>query len=303
MAEDCVIETRNLTKKFRDVLAVDRLNMRVKRGEIYGFLGPNGAGKTTTMKMLLGLVHPTAGEVYIERVRMTSDQVEVKKRIGYLPENVSFYSNLTPVQTLNFFCDLKGVSRDIVPHLLREVGLEKVAERKVGTFSKGMVQLLGLAQAMIGEPTIYILDEPSSGLDPRWVKVVRERIRELNRRGATILFSSHILFEVQALCHRVGVINRGRLVAEDSIENLNRRLKIRPKLWVKVRGEVPSWISNIEGVEGVEVEGDEVIITSEAERRLEIIEEMRGRGVKIADFKTLEPSLEEAFMRLLEGEE
>ena len=150
-----VIETKNLTKRFGEVLAVDALNINVRQGEIYGFLGPNGAGKTTTVKMILGLMHPTKGEVRINGVLMHPDNVEVKKEIGYLPERVSFYSNLTPIQTLNFFCELKDADKSIVPELLQEVGLQDAATRKVGTFSKGMVQLLGFAQAMIGSPSIY----------------------------------------------------------------------------------------------------------------------------------------------------
>jgi len=297
-----VIETRELTKMFRDVLAVDRINLKVKKKEIYGFLGPNGAGKTTTMKMLLGLIHPSSGDAYINGERVTQDSVEIKREIGYLPETVSFYGNLTPVQTLNFFCDLKGVDKSVVPHLLEEVGLKEAAKRKVRTFSKGMLQLLAFAQAMIGEPSIYILDEPSSGLDARWVKIIRNRIKELNENGATIVFSSHNLSEVQVLCHSIGVINRGRLIAEDTVENLNKRLKINPKLWIKIRGSIPPWIQKIEGVEDVEVKGNEVLLTYKGERKLQIIEEIKNRGIKIEDFRTIEPSLEETFVKLLEGE-
>lgn len=302
MAPEHVIETVALTKRFKDVLAVDKLTMRVRRGEIYGFLGPNGAGKTTTMKMLLGLIHPTSGEAYVLGKRVGPDAVDVRRRIGYLPENAAFYENLTASQTLEFFCDLKGVKRSAVPELLKEVGLEKVADRKVGAFSKGMRQLLGVAQAMIGDPELYILDEPSSGLDPMWVKVVRDRIVELNRAGATIVFSSHILSEVQALCHRVGVINRGRMVAEDSIEELSRRLDIMPKLWVRIKGEAPGWVKSVDGAEHVEIRGREIIFSCRAERRLQIIEELKRRGLKIEDFRTMEPSLEEAFVKLLGGE-
>jgi len=154
-----VIETKNLTKRFGDLLAVDNLSVNVRKGEIYGFLGPNGAGKTTTIKMILGLIYPTEGEVYINGEKMHPDNIEIKKEIGFLPERVSFYRNLTPVQTLNFFCELKEVDKSIVPELLKEMGLENYANRKVGAFSKGMIQLLGFAQAMIGSPSIYILDE------------------------------------------------------------------------------------------------------------------------------------------------
>jgi len=300
-----VIETRDLTKRFGDVVAVDSLNMRVKRGEIYGFLGPNGAGKTTTIKMILGLIHPTGGEVYINGEKMHPDNIEIKKEIGFLPERVSFYRNLTPVQTLNFFCELKEVDKFIVPKLLKEVGLQNDANRKVGTFSKGMIQLLGFAQAMVGSPSIYILDEPSSGLDARWVKTIREKIRYLNEKGATVMFSSHILSEVQALCDRVCVINKGHLIAEDTIENLNKKLNIKPKLIIKVGGKAKissKDIEDIEGVDNVEIKDNEITVVCDGKRKLQIIEEIKNKGIPIEDFQTIEPSVEDVFVKLLEEE-
>lgn len=300
-----VIETKDLTKKFGEVLAVDSLNMNVRHGEIYGFLGPNGAGKTTTIKMILGLMHPTAGEVNINGERMHPDNVEIKKKIGFLPERVSFYRNLTPVQTLNFFCELKDADKSVVPELIKEVGLQDAANRKVGTFSKGMVQLLGFAQAMIGSPSIYILDEPSSGLDARWVKTIREKIRYLNEKGATVMFSSHILSEVQALCNRVCVINKGHLVAENTIENLNRKLNIKPKLIIKV-GETAKIsageLEDIDGVDGVEIGENEIAIVCDGNRKLQIIEDIKNMGIAIEDFRTIEPSVEDVFVKLVEGE-
>ena len=296
-----VIETKNLTKRFGDLLAVDNLSVNVRKGEIYGFLGPNGAGKTTTIKMILGLIYPTAGEVYINGVLMHPDNVEIKKEIGYLPERVSFYNNLTPVQTLNFFCELKGENKSIVPELLKEVGLYDVAHSKVGTFSKGMVQLLGFAQAMIGLPSIYILDEPSGGLDARWVKVIRDRIKELNEKGATVIFSSHILSEVQALCHRICVIDKGHLVAEDTIENLNKKLNIKPKLIIEVKEmKTVKDIEDIDGVDEVEVKSNEIIITCESNKKLQIIEDIKNMGIVIEEFRTVEPSVEDVFVKLLE---
>lgn len=299
-----VIETERLTKKFGDVLAVDSLNMHVRKGEIYGFLGPNGAGKTTTIKMMLGLMYPTEGEVYINGEKMHPDNVEVKKEIGFLPERISFYRNLTPVQTLNFFCELKGADKSIVPELLKEVGLENDANRKVGTFSKGMIQLLGFAQAMIGSPSIYIMDEPSSGLDARWVKVIREKIKALNEKGATVMFSSHILSEVQALCDRVCVIDKGHLVAEDTIENLNRKLNIKPRLLIKAReAKISSKdIEGIEGVEGVEIKDNQIVIVCDGDKKLQIIENIKNMGIVIEDFQTVEPSVEDVFVKLLEEE-
>ena len=298
------IQVRSLSKTYNSVKAAQEVSFNVKKGEIFGFLGPNGAGKTTTIKMILGLTHPTAGEVYINGRRMHSDNVEVKKEIGYLPERISFYLNLTPVQTLNFFCELKEVNKSVVPEILKELGLQDVANRKVGTFSKGMIQLLGFAQAMIGSPSIYVLDEPSSGLDPRWMKVIRDKIRYLNEKGATVMFSSHILSEVQALCDRVCIINKGLLVAEDTIENLNKKLNIKPKLIIKIKEKEKISSKDIEDIEGVyevQIKDEEIIVACDGKKKLQIIEDIKKIGIDIKDFQTIEPSIEDVFVKLLEG--
>ena len=192
-----------------------------------------------------------------------------------------------------------------MPELLQEVGLQDAATRKVGTFSKGMVQLLGFSQAMIGSPSIYILDEPSSGLDARWVKTIREKIRYLNEKGATVMFSSHILSEVQALCNRVCVIDKGHLVAEDTIENLNRKLHIKPKLIIKVGETTKISAGELEGIDGVdevEVKDNEIAIICDGNRKLQIMEDIKNMGIVIEDFRTIEPSVEGVFVKLLEGE-
>jgi ABC-2 type transport system ATP-binding protein len=301
-----VIETKNLTKRFKDVLAVDSLSMKVRKGEIYGFLGPNGAGKSTTIKMIMGLFHPTSGAAFVNGKPAGPDSVDLRKDIGFLPERISFYDNLTPVQTLNFFCELRGADKSVVPSLIKDVGLDFAAHRKVGTFSKGMVQLLGVAQAMIGSPSIYIMDEPTGGLDARWVKSVRDKLRALNDQGATIVFSSHILSEVQALCHRVAIINKGRLVVEDTVDNISNHLRIRPRLWLQasgVDGEALSAIRSIDGVDDVSIKDDAVLVTCDASARMKVMAALDEKGIKIRDFKTIDPSLEEAFVKLLSDKE
>jgi ABC-type multidrug transport system ATPase subunit len=298
-----VIETKDLSKRYKEVQAVDGLNIKVRKGEIYGLLGPNGAGKTTTIKMIMSLTHPTGGEVLVNGNKVADGAVEIRRDIGYLPERIAFYNNLTPVQTLNFFCELQGVDKSIIESLLKDVGLENDMNRKVGTFSKGMVQLVGVAQAMLGKPSIYILDEPMGGLDPRWVKVVRDRIRALNDKGATIMFSSHILSEVQALCDRVAIIDRGKVIIEDTVENISEHLHIKPKLVVTItdlKGKIPESIQKLEGVDDVSAEGDELFVTCDHELRLKIITVLKEEGHNIMDFKTIEPSLEEAFMKLID---
>ena len=301
-----VIETKNLSKRFKEVQAVDSLNLRVRQGEIFGFLGPNGAGKTTTIKMIMGLIHATGGEVLIKGKKAGPDTVEIRRDMGFLPERVALFDNLTPIQTLNFFCELKGCDKSIVNSLIKEVGLEEAATRKVGTFSKGMTQLLGVAQAMIGSPSIYILDEPMGGLDARWVKVIREKIKKLNKEGATVVFSSHILSEVQALCDRVAIIDKGKLVALDTMENLSKGLHIKPRLEIIIKGlsgNVPDSVLRVAGVESAEAKGDTMYVICDSSARPKVLNVLEGEGYEIADFKTQETSLEDVFVKLVSGKE
>ena len=300
-----VIETRSLSRNFKELKAVDDLSMSVREGEIYGFLGPNGAGKTTTIKMIMGLIRPTSGEVFVNGHRATSDSIEFRRHLGFLPERAAFYEHLTAMQTMRFFCELKGVDKSVAKSLLEDVGLSEAMDRKVGTYSKGMVQLLGIAQAMIGNPSIYILDEPMGGLDARWVKFTREKIRSLNEGGATIIFSSHILGEVQVLCDRVSIIDKGKLLVEDTVENLGSRLHLRPRFELLIpglSGKVPDGILGIEGVEDAKAEGDRLTVVCSPPARSEVVAKLKGMGVVIQDFKTFEPTLEEAFLKMISHE-
>jgi len=299
------IEINNLTKVYKDIRAVNGASFNVRKGEIFGFLGPNGAGKTTTIKAMLGLINMNGGQVKINGLDITRDGVKIKEDLGFLPERVSFYENLTPVQTLNFFCELKGADKRIVPSLLKDVGLEDASNRKVGTFSKGMVQLLGVAQALIGYPSTYILDEPMSGLDARWVKIIREKIKMLNERGATIMFSSHILSEVENLCDRVAIINKGKIIAEDTISNLSKYLHMKPRLEITIKGlngKVPDVINNLDGLENIYVKDDSLFLTCASSLRSKVVTTLEDAGFKIIDMRTFEPSLEDAFVKLIEGD-
>jgi len=303
VSESLIIEISSLTKMYKDFRAVDNVSFNVHNKEIFGFLGPNGAGKTTTIKAMLGLIHVNSGTIKINGFDMKKDDIKVKEKIGYVPEKVSFYENLTPVQTLNFFCELKAVDKSIVPSLIKEVGLEDAKNRKVGTFSKGMVQLLGIAQAMIGNPSIYILDEPTVGLDARWVRYIREKIKMLNEQGATVIFSSHILSEVENLCSRVAIINKGKLIAEDTVTNLNKYLSIKPRIEIfidELNGKVPEIVEKIQGIYNIYARGNILSVICDSHIRSHIISALENAGFKIADIKTIEPSLEDAFVKLIE---
>jgi ABC-type multidrug transport system ATPase subunit len=246
-----------------------------------------------------------SGSIKINGFDIKKNIIEANRSVGYLPERVAFYDNLTPLQTLHFFCELWSVDKSIAKPLLKEVGLEDVINRKVATFSKGMVQLLGVAQVMISNPPVYILDEPMGGLDARWVKTIREKIKMLNEQGATILFSSHILSEVENICDRVAIINKGKLIAEDTVSNLNKYLKIKPRLEISIpdlKGKIPEVIKSLKGVESVDAKDDTLFITCESGIRSKVITALEDAGFKIDNIKTIEPSLEEAFVKLVDTE-
>lgn len=292
------IEVKNLTKKYKEVVAVHGLNMKVKKGEIYGFLGPNGAGKTTTLKIIMGLAKPTAGEVFVEGKKLDA---ETRRNIGFLPEKVSFYDNLNAIQTLEFFAELKNVDKKEIKQILKEIGLQEAAKRIVGSFSKGMIQLVGIAQTMLGNPSLYVLDEPMSGLDARWRKYFKDKLKTLNKAGATIIFSSHILAEVEDICDRVGIIHRGKLVFEGTVLELHKELNLKPKLEIRIeglRGNIPDELKGMEGVEAT-ASDEWLTVLCDYSSRATVMKTLEEKGLRILDFRTSEPSLEESFDLLL----
>lgn len=231
---ETIISLRNLTKNFGGFTAVDNLSLDIKKGEIISLLGPNGAGKTTTMKMIARLLKPTEGEVWIKdngNMRLLNNQNKdaLLDRIGFLIENPTFYDHMTPKQILTYFATLKGYPRKKIPKRIEElmalVGLSDWIDKKTGTFSKGMRQRLGLVSAMIHDPDFLVLDEPQTGLDPKGRKEIRAILVELKNAGKTIFLSSHLLYEVSEISERVAIINKGKLVAFDTLENLENQAK------------------------------------------------------------------------------
>ncbi len=222
-----IIETSDLTKRYGRQTAVDHLSFQVEEGEIFGFLGPNGAGKTTTLLMLLGLSRPTEGSAKVCGLDPLREAREVKRSVGYLPENVGFYGDLDAVQSLRYIADLNGMERGEaegkIQETLKVVGLAGDAQKKVSAYSRGMNQRLGIAEVLIKEPKVLFLDEPTLGLDPDGALRLIDLIQSLNReKGITVLISSHNLYQVQKISHRVGIMINGEMVAEDSIEALAR---------------------------------------------------------------------------------
>jgi ABC-2 type transport system ATP-binding protein len=225
MENHTIIDTRDLTKVYERQVAVDRLTFQVKEGEIFGFLGPNGAGKTTTLLMLLGLSRPTAGESRVCGIDPLRRATEVKRVVGYLPENVGFYHDMNPVESLRFIAELNGMygprAQERILDVLEVVGLKDNLRKKIGAFSRGMKQRLGIAEVLLKDPRLLFLDEPTLGLDPDGAIRLIELIQSLNRdKKITVLVSSHNLYQVQKISHRVGIMIKGKMVALGTIEAL-----------------------------------------------------------------------------------
>lgn len=225
METETIIETTNLTKRYGRQTAVNGLTLKVKEGEIFGFLGPNGAGKTTTLLMLLGLSRPSKGSATVCGLNPLRMAREVKRHVGYLPENVGFYEDMDAVQSLEYVADLNGFkkveAREKIDELLEIVGLKEEARKKTAAFSRGMKQRLGVAEVLIKDPKVLFLDEPTLGLDPEGAIQIIDLIQSLNReKNITVLLSSHNLHQVQKMAHRVGIMIGGNLIAEGSIDSL-----------------------------------------------------------------------------------
>jgi len=300
-----MIRTENLCKDFDGVRAVRNLNLKVEEGEIYGFLGPNGAGKTTTILMLLGILKPSRGKIYLFGEELSRNFLSLKSRIGVVSEKQYLYKEMTAGEYLDFFAELYGVRnrKKRIEELLEAVGLLEVINRKVGAFSRGMQQKLGFARALLHDPDLLILDEPVSGLDPTGIKQIRDLVREENRKGRTVFISSHLLSEVERLCGRVGIINEGRLLAEDTMENLRRKLTDVEELEVEVseaKKETLEALSSLDFVKGITKEGKKLTIKVKADRdhRAEISQLISQKGEVVLGIKVKEMSLEEAFITI-----
>ena len=303
-----MIEVLNLTKRYRDVLAVDRLNFSIKKGEILGFLGPNGAGKTTTMRIVTGFQAPTSGSVTVEGFDVFDNPIQVKRRIGYLPEVPPLYPEMKVFAYLEYVARLKGLIgtsvKKEVDRVAGKCGLTPVGRRVIKHLSKGFRQRVGIAQALLGSPAVLIMDEPTIGLDPAQIREIRGLIRELAEEH-TIILSTHILPEVTMVCNRVIIINQGRIVAEDTIENLTASDDREQHVVVEVRKPSPEVTSRMRGVAGVkEVKLVDscyrAVIEAGSEESAEKLAAMAiDGGLGLVELKTETPTLEDIFLRLV----
>lgn len=298
------IEVNNLTKTYNDFTAVNNVSFSVKKGEIFGFLGPNGAGKTTTIKAMLDLLHPDKGLIHINGYDVRAQGKEAKKCVGYMPEKVAFYENLTALQNLQFYAEIKHAKKEDCIRLINEFGLAETGKKRVGSFSKGMVQRLGMARAILGNPPVLILDEPSGGLDPRGVVLIRDKILEMKNKGTTIFVSSHILSEIQEVCDRVGIINKGSLVAEDTVEGLSKKLNLKPQIIVRMdvlNKKIEDAVRKLPGVDRVTAQKHTLEIVCEGAMKAKVILAITNAGGNIQNLQTKEPTLEEVFLRYTEA--
>ncbi len=309
---ELVVETKNLCKYYNGVKAVENLNLRIRRGEIYGFLGPNGAGKTTTILMLLGLTEPTSGEVRVCGHDSTREPLEVKRITGYLPENVGFYEDLTARENLRYIARLNGIpdreSAKKIDEVLERVGLLEVADWPVGKFSRGMKQRLGIADVLIKDPLFAIMDEPTTGIDPEGANQILELIVEMSReRNMTVMLASHLLHQVQRICDRVGILSKGRLVAEGTVDELGAKIlgESGSTVEVQVSELTPDLLQAVKGIKGVrevETSGNTLRIRCDGDLRAEISRAIVESGSTILELRGQLHTLEEIYLRYFREE-
>jgi ABC-2 type transport system ATP-binding protein len=298
------IELDDVRKGFGDVQALRGVDLEVEEGEVFGFLGPNGAGKSTTINIVLDFVRPDEGSVRVLGHDAREESVAVRERTGVLPEGFDLYDRLTAREHLQFAIDSKDADEDPYP-LLERVGLEDAVDRKAGGFSTGMRQRLALAMALVGEPDLLILDEPSSGLDPNGARELRELVEEEAADGTTVFFSSHILGQVESVCDRVGIIREGELVAVDTIEGLRENVGGGSTLVVQVDAvpdDVNHRLKSMEGIDSVTVDGTTLRIGCTDDAKMTAISELEDMGATVSDFSTEEAPLEDLFAAYTEGE-
>lgn len=307
-----MIEIKNLSKKFDNNIILDDITFTVKKGEILGFLGPNGAGKTTTMKIITSFWSPSSGDVIIDGINITKDSISTRRKIGYLPETVPLYEDMRVYEYLRFVAEARGLSKTEVKNRIKEVvetcGLRDVIRQPIDELSKGYRQRLGLAQAIIHNPDILILDEPTTGLDPNQIVEIRKLIKELGKEK-TVIFSTHILGEVSAVCDRAIIINKGRIVGEGSPEELTKKAGGKEVVYVKIKGpqaEVLNKINNLANIvkverkdkESEEIYGYEVEAEEGVDIREQLAKMVMSANWGIMEFNKKKISLEDVFREL-----
>ncbi|HJU60920.1 MAG TPA: ABC transporter ATP-binding protein [Candidatus Binatia bacterium] len=302
-----VVETQNLTKRYHDKLAVNALNLTVQEGEIFGFLGPNGAGKTTTILMLLGLTEPTAGRASVCGFDPTHEPLEVKRRVGYLPENPGFYEDISAKENLLYMARLNRIpedeSRRRTAEVLEQVELSDDGRRLVREFSRGMKQRLGIAEVLVKKPRAVILDEPTLGIDPDGAIRILELIKGLNReRNLTVMLSSHQLQQVQEICSRVGIIVKGRLIVQGQMDELGRAI-LKERQWnffLETAGSADGLerdLGAIPGVDEIEKRSHGLFLRCTRDVRPDLMSVLARRNLPLLQLRSEDPTLEEIYLK------
>jgi ABC-2 type transport system ATP-binding protein len=322
MSDALAIEARDLTKRYDSANVVDRLNLQVREGEVFGLLGPNGAGKTTTILMMLGLTEPASGTVSVLGFNPTREPLKVKRQVGYLPEKVGFYENLTARENLRFIADLNGIGYTEANHRADEVlemvgltesevmeqsGQNRKREKTVGKFSRGMKQRLGIAEVLIKRPKLVFLDEPTAGLDPKGINQLLDLISGLPKMGTTVVLSSHQLYQVQRVCNNIGILAKGKMVIQGAIDKLGREALAGGRFQIEVETEAPSEqlievIRGIKGVVSLEVRDNRLTIGTDADLRREVSKAIVERDFPLIQMKIQEFSLDDVYMKYFHEE-
>ena len=312
-----MIQVENVTKKYGSFVAVNNINFEIEEGEIVGFLGPNGAGKSTTMNMITGFIEPTSGRIIVDGYDISKKPRKAKRQIGYMPEGVPLYSDLTVKEFVTYMAELKGIpskeKKEKVKKVLDATGLAEVSNKLTKNLSRGYKQRVSMAGALVGDPKVIILDEPTVGLDPKQVTEIRALIKELGKEH-TVILSSHILSEVSQICNRVIIINKGEIVAIDTPENLENKVVNENSVYVTVEDpenkmenikEKLEKVKEIKFVNENEDKTKKYIIKAENEVdiRKEIFETLAKEGITIFEMKKADATLEDAFMKLINTEE
>jgi ABC-2 type transport system ATP-binding protein len=308
MGENLAIEAKDLTKRYDGVTVVDSLNLAVKENEVFGLLGPNGAGKTTTILMLLGLTEPVSGVARVYGFNPTREPLKVKRLVGYLPEKVGFYENLTARENLTFIAELNNIgyteANSKIDEVLGMVGLTDTDKESqtVGKFSRGMKQRLGIADVLIKAPKVVFLDEPTAGLDPEGINELLNLIAGLPKLGTTVVLSSHQLYQVQRVCHSVGILSKGKMVIEGPIDKLGREALAggRYRIEVETRKPSPKLVGIIKGMKGVrkvEAKDNLLLISTDTDLRSEIAKAVVQSNTPLVEMKVQEFSLDDIYMK------
>ena len=312
-----MIEVKNITKKYGNFTAVDNINFKIEEGEIIGLLGPNGAGKSTTMNMITGYIEPTEGEIIVNGYDISKKPKKAKTQIGYMPEGVPLYSDLTVKEFVTYMAELKKVDRktrkEKVEKIIEQTGLKDVEKKLTRNLSRGYKQRVSMAGALVGEPKILILDEPTVGLDPKQITEIRALIKELGKTH-TVILSSHILSEVSQICNKVIIINKGKIVSIDTPENLEKKVESNNTTYVTVedtenkmetiKEKIPE-IKDIKLIKENEDGTKQYVLESEKDVDLRkiVFNEFAKENITIFEMKKADTTLEDAFMKLIEGGE